>query len=124
MKSKDNATLERVKGIRIFCNHKLKYYEKISDTYSPNCEVIKCLNSGLKIANNLELNIRRKMINKNNLIEESNFNKSKEVVRDLRPNEMYAEGFKEGWEKCRDWICTQYDLNKAEVVGRELSDLE
>ena len=36
--------------------------------------------------------------------------------------DAYAEGFKDGWDKCRDFICKDFKLNKKVVLAWENSD--
>lgn len=36
--------------------------------------------------------------------------------------EISAEAFSLGWNKCRAWICKQYNLDEKEVIKKEEFD--
>jgi len=36
--------------------------------------------------------------------------------------DAFRSGYKKGWDKCREEICKQYNLNEKEVFAWECSD--
>ena len=40
----------------------------------------------------------------------------------MNVSEGYAKGFSDGWDKCREFICKEFNLNREEVIGLEYSD--
>lgn len=41
-------------------------------------------------------------------------------MKDIR--QIFIDGYMVGWDKCREAICEQYNLNKEEVITWERSD--
>ena len=40
----------------------------------------------------------------------------------MNNQEISAEAFKLGWDKCRAWICKHYNLDENDVIAKEMSE--